>query len=121
MRIADYVARFLGQEEGAINMQTPADVAALAVLATRFYWGYAALASAPTEITDQTEVNESEWALIYPLFRLYWERKQAIQLEATGMLGVQSFGRQSSEIVQDIRQVEAELPLKAFMQPVITV
>ena len=77
---------------------------------------------APVDWVDaQTELNQSEWAVIRPLFLLYVEREQAIHLEASRNMGVDVYGRLSSEIEQDIKIAEDELPRRAFGQPLITV
>lgn len=72
-------------------------------------------------ITQSTEVTASDWALIAPLFLLYVEREQAILLESGRVMGVDVFGRSSSEVQMDINQYETELPQKAFVQPAFTV
>lgn len=72
-------------------------------------------------ITVDTEVTASDWALIRPLFLLYCEREQALMLESSRVMGVDVFGRSSSEVQQDITTYEAELPQKAFIQPAFTI
>lgn len=72
-------------------------------------------------ITVDTEVTASDWALIRPLFLFYCEREQALLLESSRVMGVDVFGRSSSEVQQDITAYEAELPQKSFIQPVITI
>lgn len=72
-------------------------------------------------ITKDTELTAGEWALIRPLFLLYCEREQALVLESSRVMGVEVFGRQSSEIGPDILQAETELRRAAFFQPVITI
>lgn len=71
-------------------------------------------------ITGATEISVSEWALIRPLFLLYIERENSIQLEASRGLGVDVYGRSSSEIAGDITQMEASLPHTAAFFGVIT-
>lgn len=73
------------------------------------------------DIDASTELTAGEWALIRPLFLLYCEREQALVLESGRVLGVDVFGRQSSEIGPDITQAENELRRGAFFQPVITI
>ena len=81
---------------------------------------YAAINPPPyPDIDGTTDITVSEWALIRPLFLLYIERENAIQLEASRMMGFDPFGRSSSEVNNDIAQAEAELPHKIFSIPII--
>lgn len=104
--------------------------------AVRYYCGYAKLTAgdlAPDQIHDTIdatngiggaqdfEINPSEYAIIRPLFELYVEHENAMQLEASRGLGVDVFGRPVSEIQQDINQREQDLPKAAFMEPVETI
>ena len=79
----------------------------------------------PVPVTDWvdalTDVTQQEWGVIKPLFILYVERENAIHLEASRQLGVDVYGRQSSEISQEITQMEEAIPRLAFYQPVISV
>ncbi|SEN74837.1 hypothetical protein [Nitrosomonas marina] len=124
--ISDRVDDYLLQERMISNMLDTTIALAQAVAATVLYAGYAELqahvdASPVPQITADTELNDSEWALIRPLFVLYMERETATHLEATRGLGVEPFGRSSSEVGQEIMQYEMELPKKAFVREVITV
>ena len=74
-----------------------------------------------SELTDATVVSPSDWAIIRPLFLLYCEREQALMLESSRVMGVDVFGRTSSEVQQDINTAEAELPQKAFIQPAFSI
>jgi len=74
-----------------------------------------------TELSESTVVTPSDWAIIRPLFLLYCEREQALMLEASRVMGVDVFGRATSEVQQDINTTEAELPLKAFIQPAFSI
>lgn len=101
-------------------------VTQLLLVATRFYAGYGRLQSCSEiasldEITVDTDITASEWAVIRPLFVLYVERETAIQLEASRGLGVDVFGRTVSEISSEIMQIEADVPHRAFCQPIVTV
>lgn len=105
--------------------------------AVRFYCGYAKLtapALAADEIHDPISasngadatgqdfnINPSELAIIRPLFDLYVEHENATMLEASRGMGTDVFGRTVTEIQQDINVTEAELPKKAFMEPVETI
>lgn len=133
-RIEQRVATFLEDEQPSGMMLAPEQVTALAIKATRFYGGYARLAVAweeldadpdlsdPDPVIDgMTPVSDAEWALIGPLFALYVEREIAVMLEASRGLGVDVFGRSTSEIATDITLKEQEMPRAAFMVPVQTV
>ncbi|MDC8446101.1 MAG: hypothetical protein LV471_09285 [Nitrosomonas sp.] len=125
--IDDLVSKFLTDERPVAVILDPATVLAQAVAATEFYAGYAKLeindlVDPPyPDITGATTISLSEWALIKPLFLLYVERETAPQLEASRMLGVDVFGRATSEIQQDINQMMLDMPQKAFLQLIITV
>ena len=103
----------------------PDDVEGLAVNATQYYAGWASMASddgeAPFEITGSTEVTTSEWSLIEPLFVLYVEKEQAVQMEATQVMGITQFGRTSSEISGEIQAYKERLPQLAFNSDIITI
>ncbi len=79
------------------------------------------LPSISFDVPEATEVSLSDWSIIRPLFLLYCEREQALMLEASRVMGVDVFGRASSEVQQDINTAEAELPQKAFIQPVFSI
>ena len=118
----DLAEQFAGTERPAGNLLSSEAILAQAVAATRMYAGYGKLSSAPQGvITGDIDVSVSEWAVIRPLFLLYVERENALQLEASRGLGVDVFGRDSSTIAADITQIEMELPAKAFFRPIVTV
>lgn len=98
-------------------------VKAQATQAARFYLGYAAIASLEVagELTASTELSNSEWAVIGPLFRLYVERENARALEASRNMGLEVYGRQVDTIEQDIVRIEDDLPRRAFSQAPVTV
>jgi len=113
-------------ERPAGNLLEEPGLVAQAAAATRFVAGYAELSAHAgldpvPDITGDTVLNTSEWALIRPLFMLYVERETALQLEASRGLGIDVFGRSTGEIANDIAQMEAELPRRAFYQPMIWV
>lgn len=104
--------------------------------AVRFYCGYAKLAREgldTDEVHDRIDASNesagpqnfdlspSEYAIIRPLFELYVEHENAMNLEASRGLGVDVFGRQVSEIAQEIAQQEMDLPKKAFVEPAETI
>lgn len=124
--ISDHASEFAGAERPAGNLLDGDQVIAQAVAATRMYAGYGKLRAfdglIPVPAIDEnTVISVSEWAVIRPLFMLYVERENALQLEASRGLGVDVFGRDSATIAADITQAEAELPLKAFYRPIVTV
>lgn len=124
--VAVLATRFANEERPAGNLLDDTQILAQALAAARFYAGFAAIVSqivvpAPTDVADSTEISLSEWALIRPLFMLYLERENAIQLEASRGMGIDPFGRSSSEVQNDILQAEEAMPLKAFSQLVVTI
>jgi len=130
--VADLVDRFTQNERPVGNLLDDAVILAQAIAATNYYAGYADLethlAIPVTEpltpypdIDDMTEISVSEWAIIRSLFLLYIEREQALQLEASRGMGIEPFGRSSSEVAGDITQYETELQHRAFFQEVRTV
>lgn len=115
---AEYVAQrsasglFIGQET----------VLSCAIMATRFYAGWATLEDVSSRvgvfaITGNTEVTPDEWAIIGPLFRLYCDREHAVVVESSATMGMQPVGKSSSEVASEISQAETELPQKAFVEP----
>lgn len=117
----ELAARFSEKEREAGNILGDEAVKAQALAATLFYYGYGYLTSAPEIVGGETEISDSEWALIRPLFLLYVERETALQLEASRGLGLDVFGRSASEVAADINAMEAEMPRRAFYQPIVTV
>ena len=121
------VDNFLMNERPDSIVLDPATVLAKAVAATDFYAGYANLEANDgvdpplPAIATNTVISYSEWALIKPLFMLMTELETSTQLEASRALGVDVFGRSSSEVQQEINQYQMELPQKAFLQTIITV
>ncbi|MAK91983.1 MAG: hypothetical protein CMI13_12205 [Oleibacter sp.] len=95
------------------------------IKAIRKYAGYGcieALEADPARAIDENlTLTQSEWAVIQPLFSVYCEYVQAVQMEASRLYGVGEFGRGSSEVMSDIRTLETELPGKAFTGEVITI
>lgn len=120
------VTNFVTNERPAGNILDEPGVLAQAIAAASFVAGYMALSahagvSPVPAIGGDTVVSLSEWALIRPLFLLYIEREQTMQLEATRVMGLDVFGRSSSEISGDITQLEAEIPRRAFFQGITTI
>lgn len=136
--LAALADRFASQERPAGNLLDTAGVLAQAIAAASMYAGYAVIISripAPVvppavppliplpvpAISGTTEISESEWAIIRQLFMLYVERETALQLEASRGMGMDVYGRSSSEVAGDIVQAEAELPHRAFLRCIETV
>lgn len=134
--ITDLVTRFSTVERPAGNILDDPTLLALAIKAAEFYSGFGALAAhlaipiadpAPEPltpypaITGATELSVSEWAIVGPLFLLYVERENAIQLEASRGMGIDPFGRSSSEVASEIQQMELEFPHKAFHRDILTI
>lgn len=125
--ISALAARYDNEERPAGNLLDLAQITAQLKAAARFYAGYALLGAwidadpRPTDVTDSTDLSIAEFAVIRPLFLLYLERENAIQLEASRGLGVDPFGRQSSEVAGEIQAAEEALPLKAFCQDIQTI
>mgnify|MGYP003450955612 FL=1 len=122
-------ARYATEERPVGNLLDDAQILAQALAAARMYAGFSRIVSqiveppaiAPSDVVATTEISVSEWAVIRPLFLLYVERENAIQLEASRGFGIDPYGRQSSEVASDILQYEEGLPLKAFYQDVTTI
>ena len=69
-------------------------------------------------VSADTDLTMGEWAIIKPLFVLYVERENATRLEASRGLGVDAFGRTTSEVAQDIERMETEtIPAKRWFTP----
>lgn len=132
--VANLVIRYT-EEHLVGNMLDVTDLTAIALRAVRFYQGYAVLEEhaaipiadpAPVppvpfpEITESTDISNSEWAIINPLFLYYVEQGNAYMLEASRGMGVDVYGRSVSEIQGDINQYEADMHHKAFCRPVVS-
>lgn len=104
--------------------------------AVRYYCGYATIRSVALPVngihtsvdaTDSVDgsqdfdLDPSEYALIRPFFELYVEHENATHLEASRGMGVDVYGRQVSEVAQDIAQRELDFPKQSFMEPAFTV
>lgn len=119
--IASRVATFALQKQGVmLDLDTLGN---LAIAATVFCAGYCDLVAGVVgdDISLTTDVTTSEWAIIKPLFSLYVEHEQSVMLEASRGVGVDVYGRTTSEIQQDIKQMEDEMPKKAFYHPIVSV
>lgn len=135
MRLSELVDDYLSNPPAGFMLERKA-VERCLKNAVRRYSGYAQLsavelgedelhsavdASSLIDGAQDFDLNLSEYALIQPLFQLYVELENAISLEASRGLGVEVFGRTTSEINQDILQWEQSLPKAAFMEPVVSI
>lgn len=126
-----YADRLLNEERPAGLILEPETVEKLLVKATEIYAAYASLdqhveqieanPSAVVSIDLSTDITWSEYAIIAPLWLLYVEREQSIQIEAGRIMGIELFGRSSSEVSSEIQLKEQELPRLAFCQVAFTV
>lgn len=95
--------------------------------AVEYLHGYAELEAhrglpAPLpDISPETELNESEIALVHPVFMLYVEREAALVAEAARIMGADVFVRPHSEVAQDIVVMQQEFPKLAFYQNIVCV
>ena len=126
-----YADRFINVERPAGIVLDPESVETMLVKATEFYSGYARLkvhdaaiaidTNAVLTIDMNTDVSWSEMALIAPVWHLYVEREQALQIEAGRIQGIEGFGRSSSEVGSEIQLKEQEFPRLAFVQEAFTI
>ena len=130
--ISDLVTDFMVNQRPVGNLLDVDIVTAQCMAATLFYAGYSDLAewrdlavtdplTPHADISETTVLNESEWAIIKPLFMLYLERENALYLESSRGMGVEQFGRNSSEVIGDITAYELEMPHKAFCREIESV
>ena len=131
MTLNDLVLEFMASRlTGGLVIDVP-DVTRAMLKAVRFYAGYAevsyffeqdpSVTPALTQLTDAVTLTTSEWAIIQPLFNAYADHENALRLEASRGLGVDVYGRSSSELSAEIKQLELDLPRKAFYQPFVGV
>lgn len=134
--IEKLVQRFLEDERPIGNILDDDIILAQCIAAANFYAAYGDLfehleIEIPSPppcprlefpiITSDTEITMSEWGVIHSLFLIYIEREQALHLEASRGLGVDVFGRSSSEIENDVVSKEEEVKWEAFSFPIITI
>lgn len=127
MTLTQLVAEFMASRlTGGLVLDEP-DVMKVMLKAVRFYAGCAEIKyflNQPTPVTpmlSQIDSNviltPSEWSIIQPLFNAYVDHENALRLEASRGLGLDVYGRSSSELASEIKQIELDLPRKAFYQP----
>lgn len=112
------------QKTRALNLVIDDDlIINIALKTVRFYEAYGLFANfnRDIEINENMELQNSEWAMLRPLFDLYLERENAYVLESSRSLGVESYGRTVSEIVADINAKEMELQSLAFCYDLETI
>jgi hypothetical protein len=130
--ISDLVDRFATDERPIGQLLDASILLAQAIAAANFHAGYAHLevhlalpvTDPPTPypaINGTTELTLSEWSLIRPLFMLCVEREEAKQLEASRGMGIDPYGRSSSEIAAEITQMEIAYPKSAFVYEVTSI
>lgn len=135
MKLSEIVAAYMERQPAGVILGEP-EIERSLRKAVRFYCGYASLTRMPpapvesggdgihsafgigNENTGEqdVELTVSEFAIIRPLFELYIEAENAQHLEASRGLGVDVYGRSSSEVANDIAQMELEIPHRAFLQ-----
>lgn len=141
MKLSEIVSAYFASLPAGIVLDRP-NVERLLKSAVRFYCGYSTLRSqapdaearelvpvqhTPIDATNSIsgnqdfDLNPSEYALIKPLFMLYVEHENAQNLEASRAMGLDVYGRAVSEVSQDIRQMEMDMPRMAFFDSVVTV
>lgn len=78
-------------------------------------------ASNKLEGAQDFDLTPSEYGLIWPLFKLYVEREDATGQESSRSLGIEQYGRSSSEVEAAIVLYEEALPHRAFVAEIITI
>jgi hypothetical protein len=125
--LLDLAETYRSENRPVVQLLEPEEILAQIIKATEYLDGYAELedhrdgVKACPRIRPETVLNESEVALIWPLFLLYCERESVLYAEASRGLGLDSFIRPSSEIAQDIYQVEQEWGHKAFYSDIVNI
>jgi hypothetical protein len=131
MTLAQLVAEFMASRlTGGLVLDEP-DVTKTLLKAVRLYAGYAELkhfsSQSPSispilsQIDNAVVLTPSEWAIIQPLFNAYVDHENALRLEASRGLGLDVYGRSSSELASEIKQLEVDFPRKAFYQRLTSV
>lgn len=125
MLLGELVDEYIAQREASGLFLGRPEVLACAVMAARFFAGWAEFVDPAGEtlegIADGLDLTASEWAIISPLFLLYVERESAVVVENSRSQGFEPSGRASSEVAAAIEQYERELPQLAYVEPVFAV
>lgn len=138
MKLSDIVDGFLNPYPAGLVIDR-LDVESCLMKAVRLYAGYSSISGLPEQLppngdgihanvgpdgsTDSQDIdlNQSELAIIMPLFEKYVERQNATNLEASRGMGVDVYGRTVAEVQMDITQLEMELPQRAFKAEAFTI
>lgn len=125
--LLDLSETFHSENRPIVQLLQPEEILSQLIAATEYLDGYAELEdhregvkSCP-RITADTRLNESEVALVWPLFLLYCERESVLYAEASRGLGLDSFIRPSSEIAQDIVMMEQDWAHRCFYQDIVNI
>lgn len=121
MKLSQVVSAYMANNVG--SMLDEQQVGKQLMRAVRLYAGHASIAAllpaTPMQVTDDIaahdfELTTGELAIVTPLFNLYCEHANATMLEASRGLGIDVFGRSSSEVLGDIKEQELALPRLCF-------
>lgn len=135
MKLSEIIAGYMENLPAGLVVSEQ-DVTRCLKRGVRFYCGYATIRSAalaadgihtPIDASDSIDgaqdfdLDQSEYAIIRPLFELYVEAQNATHLEASRGLGVDVYGRSVSEVAQVIQMLEEAMPKQAFYEPCFSV
>lgn len=129
LTLASLVSEYLVVGETTGNTLSEPIVTQLAIDAVRKYIAYGDLTYllppndtvlTIADVSQNTQLSASEWGIIKPLFDLYCEYRNALLLESTRAMGLDVYGRSSSEVKQDIQVYEDDLPHKVFTEDIFT-
>lgn len=129
LTLANLVAEHLIVGETTGNTLSEPVVTQLAIDATRKYIAYGDLEQllandarvTLSDVSASTQLSASEWGIIKPLFDFYCEYNNALLLESTRAMGLDVYGRASSEVKNDIQIYEDDLPHKVFTEDIFTI
>jgi hypothetical protein len=116
---------FRSENRPIVQLLEPEEILSQLISATEYYDGYAELedhregVKVCPRVTPATRLNESEQAVIWPLFLLYCERESVLYAEASRGLGLDSFIRPSSEIAQDIVMLQQDWAHICFYSDIV--
>ena len=134
MLLSQFVDNYLGELPLGVIL-TEEQITRTLLKAVRFYAGYAVISSLGegedsihSDLPDGNDIdtvdfdlNQSELAIIRPLFDLYIELENAVGLESSRGDGLDVYGRSTSEIQQNITEMEMNMHRTAFCEPFFTV
>lgn len=125
MLLKDLVARYRDTEVVFTELLDE-QLLGLAIQAANYYAAYSDLdvyggIEMANIVDEETDISNSEWQIIRPLFLLYCEKNCAVLNERVAVTGIMGYGRSTSEINADIERMEQEiLPRRAFSQPTVS-